>query len=55
MILAYVLAGDPLAPWGQAAAILLGLYMFVYILIGLALAAGLMLGLTWVRQKKRNN
>jgi hypothetical protein len=25
--------------------------MFVYILIGLALAAGLMLGLTWVRQK----
>lgn len=50
-MLSYVLAGDPLAPWGQAAAILLGLYMFVYILIGLALAAGLLFGFTWVRQK----
>ena len=47
----YVLAGDPLAPWGQAAAILLSLYMFVYILIGLAVSAALMFGLYWVRQK----
>ncbi len=50
-MLLYVLAGDPLAPWGQAAAIILSLYMFIYILIGLALAAALMFGLTWVRQK----
>lgn len=50
MLLA-VLAGDPLAPWGQAAAIILSLYMFVYILIGLVLAAGLMFGFAWVRQK----
>ena len=50
-MLLYVLAGDPLAPWGQAAAIILSLYMFIYILIGLAVSAGLMLGLSWVRQK----
>ncbi|HZU69852.1 MAG TPA: hypothetical protein VFA09_21460 [Ktedonobacteraceae bacterium] len=50
-MLSYILAGDPLAPWGQAAAILLGLYMFIYILIGLALAAGLMFAFTWVHQK----
>ena len=50
-MLVYVLAGDPLAPWGQAAAIILSLYMFIYILIGLAVSAGLMFGLSWVRQK----
>jgi len=46
-----ILASDPLAPFGQAAGIILALYMFVSILIGLALAAGLMFGLAWVRQK----
>jgi hypothetical protein len=50
-MLLYVLAGDPLAPWGQAAAIILALYMFVYILIGLAVSAALMFGFAWVRQK----
>ena len=43
-MLLYVLAGDPLAPWGQASAIILALYMFVYILIGLAVSAALMFG-----------
>ena len=46
----YVLASDPLAPWGQAAAIILSLYMFVYILIGVAVSLGLMFGFAWVRQ-----
>ena len=50
-MLLYVLAGDPLAPWGQAAATILSLYMFIYILIGLAVSAALMFGLSWVRQK----
>ncbi len=46
-----ILASDPLAPFGQLAGIILALYMFVSILIGLALAAGLMFGLAWVREK----
>src|SRR5437763_12975942 len=46
-----ILASDPLAPFEQAAGIILGLYMFVSILIGLALSAALMFGLSWVRQK----
>ncbi len=50
-MLLYVLADDPLAPWGQASAIILALYMFVYILIGLAVSAALMFGFAWVRQK----
>lgn len=49
--LSYVLADDPLAAWGQIAAIILLLYMFVLIVIGLVLAFALMLGLNWVRQK----
>ncbi|MFL5627442.1 MAG: hypothetical protein ACJ788_17840 [Ktedonobacteraceae bacterium] len=47
----FILAGDPLAAWGQAAAIILLFYMLVFILIGLAIAAALMLGLSWVREK----
>ena len=47
----YFLVSDPIAPWGQAAAIVILIYLLVSILIGLALALGLMLGLTWVRQK----
>src|SRR5438105_4116062 len=46
-----VLVGDPLAPWGQAAAVILLFYMFLSVIIGLAVALGLMLGLTWTRQK----
>ncbi len=48
-----VLASDPLAPWGQAAAILIGLYLFIVVLIGLVLALVLMLGLGWVQQKSQ--
>ena len=49
--MAFVLAGDPLAPWGQAAAIILLFYMLGFVIIGVALAAVLMLSLSWVRQK----
>jgi hypothetical protein len=49
--LSYVLADGALAAWGQIAAIILLLYMFVLIVIGLVLAFALMLGLNWVRQK----
>ena len=47
----YVLASDPLAPWGQVAAIILLFYMFLSVIIGLAVALGLMLGLAFVREK----
>ena len=47
----YVLASDPLATWGQTAAIVLLVYSLVSILIGLVLALVLLLGLTWVREK----
>ncbi len=47
----YVLAASPLAPWGQAAAIILAIYTFVSILIGLAFSAILMYGFAWVREK----
>ncbi|MBA2287424.1 MAG: hypothetical protein H0W02_18280 [Ktedonobacteraceae bacterium] len=43
--------GDPLAAWGQAAAILLSIELFLFILIGLAVSAGLLFGLSWVREK----
>ena len=46
-----ILASDPLAPFGQAGALVVALYMFVSILVGLAISAGIMLGLAWVRQK----
>lgn len=46
-----ILASDPLAPFGQAAGLILALYTFVSILVGLAFAAALMFGLAWVRQK----
>ena len=47
----YVLASNGLAPWGQAAAIVLALYIFLSIIIGLALAAALLFGFSWIRQK----
>jgi hypothetical protein len=46
-----ILASDPLAPFGQAGALVVAIYMFVSILIGLALSAALMFGLAWVREK----
>lgn len=47
----YVLASDPLAPWGEAAAIVILLYTLVSILVGLALVLGLTLGFSWAREK----
>ena len=48
----FVLASsDPLAPWGQAAAIVMLLYFLIVILLGLGLTLGLMFGLAWVREK----
>lgn len=48
----YILASsDPLAPWGQAAALVLLLYFLLTILLGLGLTLGLMFGLSWVREK----
>ncbi len=47
----YVLASDPLASWGQAAAIILSIYMFGLILIGLVFALLLMFAFSWVREK----
>ncbi len=49
--MAHVLASDGLTPWGQAGAIILALYLFLSIIIGLALVAALMFGLAWIRQK----
>lgn len=51
MTIAFVIASDPLAAWGQAAAIILLIELFGFVLIGLALAFGLAFGLTWIRQK----
>jgi len=45
------LASDPLAMWGHVAAIILLIYLLVFILIGLALAFVLLVGMTWVREK----
>lgn len=48
----FVLASsDPLAPWGQAAALVMLLYFLIVILLGLGLTLGLMFGLAWVREK----
>ena len=45
------LASDPLATWGQIAAIIVLIYLVTFILIGLALALVLLLGMAWVREK----
>jgi uncharacterized membrane protein YccC len=47
----YVLASSGLAPWGQTAAIILALYTFVSIIVGLALVAALMFAFAWLREK----
>lgn len=43
--------GDLLIQLGQVAAIILLIYLFVNILLGLALAVGLMFGIAWVSDK----
>lgn len=47
----YALADGGLAPWGQAAAFIIALYIFISIVIGLVLAAALMFLLAWMRDK----
>lgn len=47
----YPLADSGLAPWGQAAAIILLLYLFFLVIIGLVLTAALMFALAWLREK----
>jgi hypothetical protein len=47
----HLLLSDVLAPWGQAAAIILAIYLFVNILIGLALTAAIMFVFAWARGK----
>ena len=46
-----LLADSGLAPWGQAAAIILALYLFITVILGLVLTAALMFTLTWLREK----
>ncbi len=45
------LVSNGLAPWGQAAAFIIALYVFVSIIIGLVLVAVLMFLLAWLREK----
>jgi hypothetical protein len=45
------LASDPLATGGQIAAIIVLIFLVAFILIGLALALVLLLGMAWVREK----
>jgi hypothetical protein len=42
---------DVLAPWGQAAAIILAIYLFVSIVVGLAFTAALVFLFAWVHDK----
>ncbi len=47
-----VLAVDPtLAAWGQAAAIVIGLFTLIFVFIAVALNIGLAFAFAWVRQK----
>jgi uncharacterized protein YoxC len=47
-----VLAVDPtLAAWGQAAAIVIGLFALIFVFIAVALNIGLAFAFAWVRQK----
>ncbi len=46
-----ILASSGLAPWGQAASIVLAIYLFVSIVVGLAFTAILMFGVAWIHEK----
>ncbi|HEV2582574.1 MAG TPA: hypothetical protein VGT44_17080 [Ktedonobacteraceae bacterium] len=46
-----VTLADVLAPWGQAAATVLAIFLFVNILVGLALTAAFAFLFAWVREK----
>jgi hypothetical protein len=47
----FLFASSPIDAWGQAAAILLVIELFIFVLIGIALIGGLMFGLSWLREK----
>lgn len=47
----HLVLSDALASWGQAAAIILAIYLFVNIVVGLAITAAFMFGFAWVREK----
>lgn len=47
----HLLLSDVLAPWGQAAAVILAIYLFINILVGLVFAVVFVFLLAWVRQK----
>jgi hypothetical protein len=49
--MSFVLASGWLAPLGQVAAIILALYLFVSIIVGLVLTIALMFGFAWLREK----
>jgi len=49
--MSFVLASDGLAAWGQVAAIVLLLYVFVTLIVGLVLAAAVMFSFAWIREK----
>lgn len=51
MDLGFVAVSGDLAPWGQAAAFVLALYLFFSTIVGLVLAAVLMFALAWIRSK----
>jgi uncharacterized protein YoxC len=50
-LLASTPSSSPIAAWGQAAAIILVIELFFFVLIGLALTFALMFALSWVREK----
>jgi len=49
--MADMLTSGGLAPWGQAAAFILALYLFFSLLIGLLLTTALLFLLAWLREK----
>src|SRR6266851_2770117 len=50
-MMAIMPASDLLAPWGQAAAIILAIYLVLLILVGLVLIGALLFTFVWIRQK----
>ncbi len=46
-----ILADDPLATWGEIAAIILAIELFVFVLLALGLSLALMFAFAWVREK----
>lgn len=49
--MSFALAWGGIAPWGQAAAIIILLYVFISIIMGLILTALMMFVFAWIREK----